>query len=146
MSFPFSLAVDTSGFSRWAESREPELKGRVAKALDETATRARALAIGGFRSHTGKLAKSIGPRRAGAWRVDVVAKAPYAKALEEDNKAHDVVASGRALRFFMNGHVIFRRRVHIKARPGLHYMAKAGVAVQPFFRARVNEAVAKTFR
>lgn len=146
MTFPWTVAVDTAPFRRWAESREPELRSRMPKALEDTATRARALAIGGFRSHTGKLAKSIGPRRAGAWRIDVVAKADYAEPLEKGSKEHTIVAHGRALRFFVNGHVMFRRRVTIKARPGLHFMSKAGIAVQPYFRARVREVVAKTFR
>lgn len=74
---------------------------------------------GKFRNVTGRLYRSIVVVQRSRFRVSVEARAPYAKWVEEGTQPHVIEPVRRkALRFFVNGSLVFARRVnHPGSRP-----------------------------
>lgn len=139
--------VDTSGFRKWAKDSYDRLRGEVALALDRAAAEVQTLARTGFQSRSGQLSKSIKVRKVNQYNArDITAHAPHAGFVENGTRAHDITAKGGALRFVMNGRVMFRRTVHHPGTKATHFMANSGERVRPLFQQLLLEAVNRSFR
>lgn len=141
------VSVDIKSFMGWAKASYNKLRGEVALALDRAATEVQTMARTGFNSRTGQLSRSIKTRKINQYYSrNITAHAPHAGFVENGTKAHDITAKGGALRFVMNGRVMFRRTVHHPGTKATHFMANSGERVRPLFQQLLLEAVNRSFR
>jgi hypothetical protein len=135
----FTATVDLSSFRRVAaksiERLQTGVRDAVRNAAQEGAEEAKR--VGRFKDHTGKLRSGIVAEYIrssdSSARWDIVSKMKYSKFVEQGTRPHVIVpVRALALRFVINGQVIFARKVnHPGSKPypfmGPAYLKAEGV-------------------
>lgn len=128
----FTASVDLSGFNqvaaRTVETLQFGVRDAVRGAAQEGADEAKA--VGRFKDRTGKLRAGIvaefvrSSENSARW--DIISKARYSRFVNDGTKPHVIVpVNAVALRFVVNGTVVFARKVNHPGSPAFNFMTPA---------------------
>lgn len=141
--------LDTREFTQWMKSRVEKLSDSVSRAVMLSAQGAVLLAkrTNRFKDRSGALRKSIRAVRTGKFTAKAVAGTDHAYYIENGNKPRNGnlirPKKAKALRFVLNGQVVFRRFVRAAApRP---FMKDARDVSMPIFERYVHLAAKDAF-
>jgi hypothetical protein len=145
----FSARAETAGARKALAAMAASLPDAIGHALERTAALAVGVAKGTrrFNDRTGRLRASITAAPAGKRSIRVAAKTPYARAVEQGSRAHDIVASaGKMLRFVIGGATFYRHHVHHPGTKPRPFMADTARDMAPVFTRQMVDAVDAAFR
>jgi hypothetical protein len=144
----FTATVDLSGFRRMAartvQILTNEVRDAAQAAAEDGAQEART--VGRFKDRTGKLRAGIVARFVSdsgqSARWEIVSKAKYSKFVEQGTRPHIIVpVRATALRFVVNGNVVFARKVNHPGNAPIAFMGPAYLKAERVLYQRLGVAV-----